>query len=80
MKISVSVDPELMHAVDAYVVAHKGADRSKIIDQALGYWTAAQQDAAMEAQFADSAEPSQTELESWRSIRRAAAMRRLPKA
>jgi len=79
VKVSVSVDPKLLQAVDAYVREHDGADRSKVVDQALGYWSAAQQDAAMELQFADSAGPPEGELESWNSIRRAAAKRRLNK-
>lgn len=80
VKVSVSVDPQLLNAVDIYVQEHKGVDRSKVIDQALGYWTAAQQESAMEAQFADSVRPPRTELESWRSISRAAAKRLIPKS
>ena len=80
MKVSVSIDPTLLSAVDTYVAEHEGVDRSKVIDQALGYWTAAQQEVAMELQFADSAELPDAEVESWTSIRRAAATRRLPKS
>jgi len=75
VKVSVSIDPALLQAVDAFVYEREGIDRSKIIDQALGYWAAAQQRAAMEAQFADPIEPP-TEVAAWRSIRRAAAVRR----
>jgi hypothetical protein len=34
-KISVTVDPVLLKAVDAYVAEHVGQDRSKVVDVAL---------------------------------------------
>jgi hypothetical protein len=71
-KLSITVDPDLLWAVDAYVHEHEGSDRSKVIEQALELWTAAQQNAAMEAQFSTDDVPS-SEREAWRSIRRAAA-------
>jgi metal-responsive CopG/Arc/MetJ family transcriptional regulator len=75
VKVSVSLDPTLLRAVDDFVEIHRGADRSKVIDQALGLWSAAQQDAAMQAQFAGTDEAS-SEREAWRAVRRAAATRR----
>jgi metal-responsive CopG/Arc/MetJ family transcriptional regulator len=76
VKVSVSIDPDLLRAVDCYVADHHGTDRSKIIDQALELWTAAQQDAAMVAQFA-AKEEGASEVKAWRTMGRAAASRRL---
>jgi hypothetical protein len=76
VKVSVSVDPALLKVVDEFVQAHEGIDRSKVVDEALGLWTAARQDEAMAAQFSESGEPP-SERVVWRSIRRSAADRRL---
>ena len=35
VKVSVSVDPDLLNAVDSFVREHDELDRSKVIDQAL---------------------------------------------
>jgi metal-responsive CopG/Arc/MetJ family transcriptional regulator len=77
VKVSVTLDPELLGAVDGFVQAHPGQDRSKVIDQALQHWYAQQQDAQMEAQYADGEEATTSEQEAWRAIRRATASRRL---
>ncbi len=74
VKISVTVDPTLLQMVDDFVAQHQGADRSKLIDQALRLWRAAQQELAMEAQYAADDVPS-AERNAWRSIQRAAASR-----
>jgi len=74
IKISVTVDPTLLKAVDDFVERHEGADRSKVIDQALNQWSAAQQEEAMVSQYFESPGPS-SEREFWRSTRRAAAIR-----
>lgn len=76
VKVSVTVDPTLLRAVDDFVESHRGTDRSKVIDRALGLWSTAQQDAAMEAQFSASDE-SRSEREAWQTVRRAAATRKL---
>ncbi len=76
IKVSVTIDPTLLRAVDDFVAHHEGTDRSKVIDQALGLWSATQQDAAMEAQFSAVKEPA-SEGKAWRAVRRAAAGRRL---
>ena len=76
VKVSVSVDPGLLKAVDEFVRGHDGVDRSKVIDEALVLWTAARQDEAMAEQFAASDEP-EPERTAWRATRRAAATRRL---
>ena len=80
-KVSVTLDPELLGAVDAYVESNPGQDRSKVIDQALQQWYARLQDSAMEDQFGRP-EPSANSVEhtSWRAVRRAAAARRLKRS
>ena len=79
VKVSVSVDPVLLKVVDDFVERHDGVDRSKVIDEALGLWTAARQDEAMAEQFGgpDEAGPERSD---WRATRRAAASRRLHRA
>ncbi|MBI3977558.1 MAG: hypothetical protein HY331_05160 [Chloroflexi bacterium] len=75
-KVSVTVDPDLLRAVDEFVQHHSGSDRSKVFDEALALWYAQRQTAAMEEQFAAprSAEELQ-ELAAWRRIQSAAAGR-----
>ena len=53
VKISATVDPELLDGVDAYIREQPGRDRSKVIDEALLLWLAQEQDRAMEAQYDD---------------------------
>jgi hypothetical protein len=74
IKISVTVDPTLLSAVDDFVQRHNGADRSKVIDQALIQWSAAQQEEAMINQYSESPELG-AERDAWRSTRRAATSR-----
>lgn len=49
----------------------------KVIDQALHHWYAQQQEVAMEAQYAAPEDGIASERKAWRSLRRAAAKRRL---
>jgi metal-responsive CopG/Arc/MetJ family transcriptional regulator len=79
VKVSVTVDPDMLHEVDKYVGEREGLDRSKVVDEALALWLARRQDAAMEEQFSGGSAPPD-EAESWRSIRRAAAARRLQRS
>ncbi len=75
-KISATVDPHLLDAVDAFVASHSGYDRSKVLDAALRLWYAEQQSKAMEEQY--SAPPSDGEDRerlAWKEIQRAAADR-----
>lgn len=77
-KISVTVDPALLKAVDAYVAEHVGQDRSKVVDIALWRWFAEQQEEAIAAQHrAPLDDAARGEMDDWRAIRRAAAARRL---
>ncbi|HZR99824.1 MAG TPA: hypothetical protein VFE37_14020 [Chloroflexota bacterium] len=75
-KLSVTVDPELLGAVDAFVAAHPGLDRSKVMDQALALWYAREQERAMEEQFGGTPDvATRAEHEAWQRIQRAAARR-----
>lgn len=80
-KISATVGPDLLDAVDAYVADHAELDRSKVIDEALRLWYAQRQAAAMEEQFTArrSVEEDQ-ERDAWRAIQRAAADRLVSKS
>ncbi|TMC47649.1 MAG: hypothetical protein E6J14_14880 [Chloroflexi bacterium] len=77
VKVSLSLDPLLIRDVDAYVEMHEDSDRSKVVDEALQLWSAAQQRSAMELQFADEGEADPAELDDWRKVRRGSARRRL---
>ena len=79
IKVSVTVDPDLLNAVDSFVREHDELDRSKVIEQALTLWSAAQQETAMEQQFAGPLE-SPAERSAWRAVRRASAVKRLRKS
>lgn len=76
VKISATVDPNLIQAVDAYA-AQTGRDRSSVIDEALALWYARQQEAAMEAQYAaaEDEQPPAEEWSAWRAIQHASAER-----
>lgn len=75
-KVSVTVAPELLRAVDAFVLDHPGFDRSKVVDEALSLWYAREQAKAMEEQFtAPVSETEQAERAEWRRLQRAAAER-----
>ena len=76
IKISATVDPLLIQAVDAYA-AQTGLDRSAVIDEALTLWYARQQEAAMEAQYVggEDERPPAEEWSAWRAIQHASAER-----
>lgn len=80
VKVSVTLNPELLEAVDDFVEAHPGQDRSKVIDKALQQWYAQQQEAAMEAQYLGSEAEILDERKAWRAIRREAAKRRVSRS
>ncbi len=79
-KVSVTVAPDLLEAVDSYVSGHPDLDRSKVIGEALALWYAREQDAEMAEQFAG--EPGTpdgvdaAEWQAWKRVRAAAAGRR----
>ncbi len=75
-KVSVTVDPDLLEAVDTFVERHPDLDRSKVFDEALYLWYARRQAEAMEAQFAAAESPTEEEdRAAWRHVRAAAARR-----
>jgi len=76
VKISATVDPDVLDSVDAYVRERPGRDRSSVIDEALTLWLAREQERAMEAQFDGPGAP-EDEWRAWSSIRDAAARDRL---
>jgi hypothetical protein len=76
-KVSITVDPALLKAVDGYVQRHADTDRSKVMESALQSWYSARQDEAMIEQFSGPESEEDAEHHDWQRIRRAAAGRRL---
>ncbi len=76
-KISITVDPALLNAVDRYVQGRAGLDRSKVMEAALDDWYRARQEEAMIEQFSGMESTDASERRSWRKIRRAAVTRKL---
>jgi hypothetical protein len=76
-KVSISVDPALLNAVDRYVQRHADVDRSKVMESALQNWYRGRQEEAMIEQFSAAEPPVENELRAWRQIRRAAVSRKL---
>jgi len=75
-KVSITVDPALLNAVDSYVQHHPDTDRSKVMESALQSWYSARQQEAMVKQF-NEPQPEKVEKQSWQRIRRGAAKRKL---
>ncbi|MFN8525762.1 MAG: hypothetical protein U0821_21900 [Chloroflexota bacterium] len=77
-RISSTIDPVLLRAVDEYVSEHVGVARSTVIDDALRLWRDRLQDEAEAAQYLDEMDPGVREAyESWRRLRQKATERRL---
>jgi hypothetical protein len=74
VKISATLDPELVAGVDAYIREHPDTDRSKILDEALHHWLAEQQRQAMIEQYREDDRPAE-EVAAWNRIRDEAARR-----
>ena len=72
VKISATLDPELVAGLDAYVREHPDVDRSKVLDQALYLWFAVQQRRAMIEQYREDDRPAD-EVAAWNRIRDEAA-------
>jgi hypothetical protein len=68
VKISATLDPELVAGVDAFVRKHPGTNRGKIIDEALWLWFAKEQDRAMEEQYAAPDDIPEDELRQWNAV------------
>jgi hypothetical protein len=76
-KVSITVDPALLNAVDRYVQRHADLDRSKVMESALQNWYRVRQDEAMIEQFSSPEPLEEIEHQAWRQIRRAAVTRKL---
>ncbi len=75
-KLSTTVDPELLDAVDRFVAEHAETHRSQVIDEALRLWAARERERAIEAQFAPlCSAQEQEEHAAWKRLRRSAATR-----
>lgn len=74
-KVTATLDPDLLAAVDAHVAAHPELDRSAVLDQALRLWQARELERAMQAQFAASDGVDPAERQAWDALRQAAASR-----
>src|SRR2546426_11233073 len=76
ISVSLTIDVQLLAAVDAYVGQLPDLDRSDVLDAALRLWLTRQQDRAMEAQFREpQSEEERAELAAWRRITNEAALR-----
>jgi len=76
VKLSTTVDEDLLAQVDRFPAQHGQTDRGEIIDAALRLWTDRERERALEAQFlAPKSAEEQEEYAAWRQIRRAATTR-----
>ena len=81
VKISLTIDPVLLQAVDEFVAEHPTSNRSRVVEDALRLWQSRQLEQALEAQYAEPLTDEQEEdMAAWRQIRRAAAQRILMRA
>ncbi len=76
-KVTATIDPDLLAAVDAHVAAHPDDDRSAVIDAALRLWRAKQLELAIERQFSEPDGVPQSERSAWDALRRGASERQL---
>ena len=76
-KVTATLDPDLLAAVDAHVAAHPELDRSAVFDAALRLWQARELEAALEAQFAQPDGVPADERRAWDALRQAASARRV---
>lgn len=71
-RITVTVDPEMLDEVDAYIREHEGADRSGIVDEALRCWYARLLHEALERQHSAPRSPEEMEeRKAWKRVREA---------
>jgi metal-responsive CopG/Arc/MetJ family transcriptional regulator len=69
-RITVTVDPDILDEIDAYVQDHEGVDRSQVVEEALRVWYARILEDALARQHA--AVKSQQEIDeraAWKQIR-----------
>ena len=75
-RITITVDPDILEEIDAYIQEHSGMDRSRIVDEALRCWYAQALHEALVRQH--SAPKSPEELEerlAWKRIRAEQSLR-----
>ena len=73
VKISLTIDPTLLQAVDEFVAEHPASNRSRVVEDALRLWQGRQLEQALEAQYAEPlTEEQERDMAAWRHIRRAA--------
>lgn len=71
-RITVTVDPDMLHEVDAYLQQHEDADRSQIVDKGLRLWYAELMRQALVRQHAAPRSPEELEERAaWKRIRAA---------
>jgi len=75
VRVSVTVDPDLLGAVDQFVGEHSETDRSKVFDEALTLWCAKQQLEGVKELYRGGDAP-EDEWEDWKAIQRAAYLYR----
>jgi hypothetical protein len=76
-KVTATLDPDLLAAVDAYLLRYPGLDRSAILDDALRLWRARELERAMEAQFTEPDGLPAEERQGWQTLRRDAVARHM---
>jgi hypothetical protein len=76
-KVTATLDPDLLAAVDAYLVTYPGLDRSAILDDALRLWRARELERAITAQFSQSDGLPAEERQGWETLRRDAVVRHM---
>ncbi len=75
-RITITVDPDMLDEIDTYVQEHKGADRSRVVDEALRCWYAQRLHEALVKQHSAPKSPEEMEERAaWRRIREAQAQR-----
>ena len=79
-KVTVSIDPELVNAVDQEVRAHHVASRSAVVEEALRLWQVEQQRHAIEqgteAYYRSRSQKEQCEDQAWTRLATRHAKRR----
>ena len=77
VKVTATIDVDLIAGIDAYVRDNPKIARSAVIEDALRLWVGRQQDLAMERQLLEDRSRPDTERAAWRRVRAADAQRAL---
>ncbi len=71
-RITITVDPDMLEQVDSYIEEHEGADRSRIVDEALRCWyTGVLHEALVKQHSAPKSPDELEERAAWKRIREA---------